>query len=254
MLVAAAVCPHPPLLVPELAGDAGQVLAKVRAACLEAVHALVAVPADLMVLVGDAPTTGPLPPGTLASLAGFGVNVVVRPGPGPTRVPLSLTVGTWLLDQAGYRANRLAFGVSDDVSPERAATLGAVLGDREPRVAMLVLGDGAARREESSPGWADPRGVSFDETVSAALGAGDPEALSNLDPALARELWCSGRAAWQVLAGASGGMALTARSLLDEAPLGVGYHVATWLPAADRSPVAAEVAEPAEPAEVAEQS
>ena len=52
--VAAAVLPHPPLLVPELAGAAAPELAPLRAACHEALSAVVAA-ADLTILIGDGP-------------------------------------------------------------------------------------------------------------------------------------------------------------------------------------------------------
>src|SRR5215203_5184052 len=49
--VAAAVLPHPPLLVPELAGSAAAELDPLRAACREALATVVAA-ADLPVVVG----------------------------------------------------------------------------------------------------------------------------------------------------------------------------------------------------------
>ena len=57
MLIAAAVCPHPPLLVPQVTGASGpgaRELGRLRAACREAVAALLAVNPDLLVAVGAA--------------------------------------------------------------------------------------------------------------------------------------------------------------------------------------------------------
>jgi hypothetical protein len=62
VLVAGAVCPHPPLLVPELAGGAAPELDALRAACDEAVRRLLAARPDLVVVVGAAEETVPLPP------------------------------------------------------------------------------------------------------------------------------------------------------------------------------------------------
>ena len=54
-------------------------------------------------------------------------------------------------------------------------------------------------------------------------------ALRALDTELAHELKVSGRAPWQVLAGAaSGNPALKGTLLHEDAPYGVGYLVATW--------------------------
>ncbi|WP_442930837.1 hypothetical protein [Micromonospora sp. NBC_00421] len=52
-LLAAAVCPHPPLIVPELAGAAAPELAELRAACAAAVTDLYATGARTVVLVGS---------------------------------------------------------------------------------------------------------------------------------------------------------------------------------------------------------
>jgi hypothetical protein len=53
-------------------------------------------------------------------------------------------------------------------------------------------------------------------------------ALTALDTGLARELRASGRAPWQVLAGAAEGADLGGSLLYEDAPYGVGYIVATW--------------------------
>jgi hypothetical protein len=49
-----------------------------------------------------------------------------------------------------------------------------------------------------------------------------------LDAELAYELKVSGRAPWQVLAGAAEGTDLGGALLYEDAPYGVGYVVATW--------------------------
>ena len=55
MLIAAAVCPHPPLLVPEATGAPGAgdaELRRLRTACHQAVSALLAERPDLIAVVG----------------------------------------------------------------------------------------------------------------------------------------------------------------------------------------------------------
>jgi hypothetical protein len=55
MLIAAAVCPHPPLLVPEATGAPGPgnpELERPRTACRQAVTALLDESPDLLVVVG----------------------------------------------------------------------------------------------------------------------------------------------------------------------------------------------------------
>ena len=58
MLVAAAVCPCPPLLVPEVAAGAAPELDTARAACADALGVLAAARPDLLVVVGPAEQSG----------------------------------------------------------------------------------------------------------------------------------------------------------------------------------------------------
>ena len=63
--------------------------------------------------------------------------------------------------------------------------------------------------------------------MERALRDGDMAALASLEPGLARDLLATGRAAWQVLAGAmSAPRAPAGQVLYADAPLGVGYFVA----------------------------
>ncbi|NUS24745.1 MAG: hypothetical protein HOV92_11070, partial [Streptomyces sp.] len=54
MLVAAAVCPCPPLLVPEVAAGAAPELDPARAACTDALGVLAAARPDRLVVIGPA--------------------------------------------------------------------------------------------------------------------------------------------------------------------------------------------------------
>jgi hypothetical protein len=232
VLVAAAVCPHPPLLIPEVAVGAAAELDALRTACDEAVGRLTAAEPDVVVIVGAGVVSGEFPPDARGSLVGYGVAVGVllgeTGGSAAARLPLSLTIGTWLLHRSGWTGERIAYAVADGESTARYAQMGAELAARAPRVALLVMGDGSACRTEKAPGYIDERAEPFDSTVAAALGKPDPDALLALDPDLARDLLVAGRAAWQVLAGAASGQSYEADLLYDDAPYGVGYLVATW--------------------------
>ncbi len=229
MLVAAAVCPHPPLLVPDLAAGAAAELDGLRAACAAALTSLLTAEADLLVVVGDGPVTGPLPNVAWGSLASYGVDVVVGTPDGPPTLPLSLTIGRWLLDRREPAPSEtVLFRVSADTDAARCAAIGATLADRAPRVAMLVMGDASARRSLKGPGYLDERAAPYDGMVARALAEADTAALLALDPALSADLLVAGRAAWQVLAGAAAGGSWSAAVTYDDAPYGVTYLVATW--------------------------
>jgi hypothetical protein len=274
VLVAAAVCPHPPLLIPAAMGAAGldgagldgagpadAELRGLRASCAAAVAGLLAAGPDLLVVVGCA-ARGAVHAGHAAgSLRDFGITAA---GSGEPVLPLSLTVGAWLLDQAGEERRRAAGrartehpagqalpehpdgqagtgparcalpcrlllrAVAADLPPADCLRLGAELAGLAPRVALLAMGDASARKATGVHGAADPAADSYDAEVAAALAAVDPGRLARLDPALDGELLIAGRAAWQVLAGAADGAALRGRLRCAVAPYGVSYLVASW--------------------------
>ncbi|MDG4779839.1 hypothetical protein O7614_09310 [Micromonospora sp. WMMD961] len=248
-LVAAAVCPHPPLLVPEVAGSAAAELNDLRAACDTAVRRLLAVGADSVVLLGTGPVTGPIRTPATGSLQPWGVDLDVPLVPGqPDRgavLPLSLTIGAWLLarHEAPPPASAprttapqtnvppvAAVQVAADAGPAELAALADEITTTGERVALLVLGDGSACRGEKSPGYDDPRALPYDQRVATALAEADLDVLLDLDPVLSAELKAAGRAPWQVLAGAAraadGGW--RGELLHDAAPYGVAYFVASW--------------------------
>lgn len=249
-LVAAAVCPHPPLLVPDLASGAASELDDLRAACDAALTALLGSDVSCLVVIGSddpqrpqsAPVTPhPAPAATrsavqggpvVASFARFGVPVTVRldRAEAPQPLPLSLSVAAWLLrDVSGPRI--LMRSVPADAPAAWCAALDPSP-SAEERWALLVMGDGSACRGVSAPGYDDPRAEAFDAAVAAALRDVDTKALLDLDPTLAAELRCAGRAPWQVLAGvvARDGRAWRGMLHYEAAPYGVAYFVASWTP------------------------
>lgn len=231
MLVAAAVCPHPPLLVPELAAGAAPELDALRRSCDEAVRRLLATRPDVVVCVGEAPTARRWGSGAHGSFASYGVDVRVGGEESPTEppLPLALAVAAWLLDRAGYTGERLYEGVPRSWDPELCVTHGAKLARTADRVGILAMGDGSARRTTESPGVYDPRARDWDAQAATFLASGDLAGLRALQPADAEALLVAGRAAWQVLAGAASGSNLETALLADTAPYGVGYFVASWV-------------------------
>ncbi|MET7983921.1 class III extradiol dioxygenase subunit B-like domain-containing protein [Streptomyces sp. NPDC005281] len=254
MLVAAAVCPCPPLLVPEVAAGAAPELDAARAACMDALGVLAASRPDLLVVVGPAGESGrgPHPEGTRGSFSGFGVDLDVwlgcpdadgvtsdrdgaegadgmSPASPGRELPSSLAVAAWLLERTGWSdAPVEGLGVGEGLEAERCVLAGEQLGGRAARVALLVMGDAGACRTLKAPGYLDERAADFDAEVARALGAADVAALKALDASLAYELKAAGRAPWQVLAGAAEGAGLGGALLYDDAPYGVGYLVAAW--------------------------
>lgn len=213
MLTAAAVCPHPPLLVPELAAGAAAELDDLRAACAAAVDTLA--PYDVLYVVGaDIGVRA-------TSFAPWGVGVPVDV---PEPLPLAVLAGAWLT-----RGRPRSF-VAVDASLDSAecAALGNELAASADRVALLVMGDGSARHDVKGPGYVDDRAAAYDQDVRTAFERSDWSTLGALDTSLADELLVAGRAPWQVLVGAATTNATAAVEPRFTAPYGVGYHVAAW--------------------------
>jgi hypothetical protein len=219
-------------LVPQIASGAAAELDQLRTACDDVVASLVRAGPDLVLVLGGGERAARWSDGDGGSLAGFGVDMLV-PLAGPVRVgrdrmPLSLTVGAWLLARSDYSGERLGFSVPDDAGDEDLAGWAEQIGDLGHRLAVLVMGDGSARRTEHAPGYLDARAVPFDDRVAAALGDGDPAALRQIDPALGTALLVAGTAPWRLAGWLGGDDRFDARLLYHDAPYGVGYLVASW--------------------------
>jgi len=239
-IAAAALCPSPPLLCPQLTGRR-PVLPELRAACAEVVGRLLGQDPDVVVVVGPGAATGTWDAGSRLDLSALapgiaeggrgtaiaegGRGTAIADG-GRSGVPLAVGLGAMLLDQAGYRGPRHLQAVGRDEPAGACAKLGAELAGSGARTALLVMGDGSARRTLKAPGYLDPRAAGFDSGVERAIRAGDLAALLELDQALARDLMATGRPAWQVLAGALPAPAPATEVLYCDDPFGVAYLVA----------------------------
>jgi hypothetical protein len=248
MIVAAALCPAPPLLARELTG-ADPVVPELRQACQEAAAGLLRGHPDVIVVAGAGEQTA-----TWDGAAGLDVSRFA-PGIGPAArdgstapdgsmgagaprtgraaadgapvLPLPLGLGARLLDQAGYDGPRVLQLVGEDEPAGRCAELGARIAGSAGRVALLAMADGSARRGPKAPGYFDARSGPFDAEVERAVRGGDLDPLLALDQDLARELMATGRPVWQVLAGALRGTQQASEVSYGDDPFGVAYLVAS---------------------------
>jgi hypothetical protein len=230
-----AVVPEPPLLVPQLATGAAAETAALRAACREAAHRLAEATTSWVAVGADAGGRRTVTPDARGSFVGFGADSVAAvvvglephaAGPVDPALPLPLLIAGWLRDELPVTIRGEL--VAPDADPDACAALGAALARETTGFALLVVGDGAAKHTDKAPGYLDERAGPFDDAVAVAMAAADPAALAALDPALAAELWASGRAPWQVLAGATREGEWKGELLHSSRPFGVGYHVAVW--------------------------
>jgi hypothetical protein len=240
MITAGAVCPAPPLLARELTG-ADPVVPELRQACLDAVAGLLRGRPDVVAVVGAGEQTSTWDAGSRLDVSAFapGIGLASRDGSagrgarvsapardGSPGLPLPLGLGARLLDQAGHAGPRVLQLVGEDEPAGRCAELGTRIARSAGRVAVLAMGDGSARRGPKAPGYFDPRSGPFDAEVERAVRACDLDGLLALEPNLARELMATGRAAFQVLAGALLGTDPASEILYAGDPFGVAYLVA----------------------------
>jgi len=232
VITGVAFCPQAPALVPAVGRGVDAELGPVRTACREAIRRVTA-PGVRLVVVGGADRAGEYPPSARGSFAGYGVELALSlgrdGGDAAAELPPSLTVGAWLVrDALGPDSGASGFATASGAEDPPDWHSGA-------DTALVVVGDGSARRSAKAPGYADPRSAVFDADLVAALASGEAhrlrDAVSADGPAgqLAGELLVGGTSAWRLTAGqteAAGGY--RAEVLYDDAPFGVGYVVAAW--------------------------
>lgn len=231
MILGAAFCPYPPAIVPEVAGAAAVELADLRSACTAAISQVFA-RGGQPVLLGAGAQSASHSPVCRGSLAGLGVAMEVHLGSpscgGQLDLPLSLTIGAWLVrESVGPTSAARAFSIGPDFASSRASVELLGLAESED-IALLVMGDGSARRSTSAPGYLDERAAGFDASVVSALEHGDAVALEALDADLGDQLLVAGVPAWHVAGGLMDATPYDARVLYDDAPYGVGYFVSAW--------------------------
>jgi hypothetical protein len=231
MLVGAALCPAPPLLARELTGT-DPVVPELRQASRDAVAALLAAEPGVVAVVGAADEEGGWDPRGRLDLAAFApaLRDMRRSASGAAAarpLPVALGLGSMLLDQVAPAVRRVLHTVTAEDSADACSQLGRRLAGLADRVALLVMGDGSARRSLRAPGYLDERAIGFDAGVERAIRDADLGALLAVDAELARDLMATGRPAWQVLAGATAGTLVTSEIRYCDDPFGVSYLVAS---------------------------
>jgi hypothetical protein len=237
------------MLVPGVAGRAADELSDLRAAAVAALSAVLASRPDRLVVLGSSSPArhhvgarrAPSPDlgapvrrwtaGT-GSMRGFGVGLDVPldpAAPSSQRLGLALTVGAWLLGEAGWGGEREGIEVDPRCDVSELEALGHDLAHGPGAIALLAVADGSASRSDRAPASLHPDAEAFDAAVADALRDVDPVALKAIERSRAAEVSSTGWPAWHVAAVAASGSTYGAELLADVAPYGVGYLVARWL-------------------------
>ncbi|MCZ4550437.1 hypothetical protein [Gordonia rubripertincta] len=239
VLVAAAFVPAAPVLVPELSGPGVPEILPIR----DAAHAVCDQLAErarrwMVVGIGDPA----VPVAARGTFVGFGADVEVEidprtPGDPDALMPTSVLLAGWLAAAVEPRPELAVTLVDAETSAADSAELGRVLGRAlaatdEP-IGLLVVADGATTLGAKAPGGEQAEAAALQTVIDAALGSADLDALGALLEEKCAHLGVSGRAVWQLVAGALvgagvDGAAVDGVLLSAAAPFGVGYVVARW--------------------------
>jgi hypothetical protein len=180
----------------------------------------------LVVGVGEA--TRAYPAASSMSFRGLGVDrITIDPyGDGGKPLPTALSVGAWLCRESTVAPIGFVEIASSSGTGELKAAVGLVAA-QEP-TALVIIGDGSARRSAAAPGAFDERAAELDASIERCLVEVDTAGLLQLDRELCDDLLIKGRAAWQIAACAisSGDGWRGGAKMFD--PYGVAYFVGSW--------------------------
>lgn len=244
-LVSAAICPHPMMLIPAVAGP-GRPWDRLRRACREAIVQLQVpivggghepspdAPQLVAIVGGDDMTRSFAAAGAYSSLFTSGVRW--RSGWGqaaehPQPLPLTLSIGYWLLTSSrpgdiGVIVSDIAFEAIDfEASLEECAALGQELAGRAERVAMIVIGEASTCMTAADRVDHAAEATEYDKAIMRALDRADTDALCRLGE---NQLPMTGRAPGRVLAAAAAGHRFEGRLHAAAGPAERGYIVASW--------------------------
>jgi len=227
VIVGVVFIPAAPLLCPDV--DIEDLLVDERDASIELVLEFTQ-DAKQVVVIGSGDRTHWFNQGGIGSTRGFGGLLDYSIGTGTQRLPQALTIAAAVLNGANWAGKVVGLEVAHDASAKEREDLGREVAAKsaELETLVVVVGDGSATRTEKAPGYVQPDAASFDEAMARAINEADIHAILDVDQEQADRLWCRGIPAWQVVANAVDQM--QGMLILESAPFGVNYLVASWRP------------------------
>ncbi|CAB4890565.1 MAG: hypothetical protein F2923_05630 [Actinobacteria bacterium] len=227
MIIGVVFIPAAPLLCPDV--DIEDLLVDERDASIELVLEFV-LDAQQVIVIGSGERTHWFNQGGIGSTRGFGGLFDYSLGSGSERLPQVLTIAAAVLAGANWTGSVVGLEVAPDSNTQQREVLGREVAAKaaELNTLVVVVGDGSATRTEKAPGYVQPDAASFDEAMARAINEADTHAILDVDQEQADRLWCRGIPAWQVVAHAVDPM--EGALILESAPFGVNYLVASWRP------------------------
>jgi len=261
-LVYGCVSPHPPILVPAVAGPRVEQVRQTRDALMRVADDILRTAPDALVLVSPHAPINPYSMSACAagrysgSFDAFGAPSIRLSAPGDPDllaalesecraldVPLrrtghgegthsldhGATVPLFFLQSVGVRSALLLLSFSAlDVDTHRrfGMAIAAAARTSGKRVVLIASGDLSHRLSPGAPAGFSPRGREFDEAIVSSLRGGDRNAILSMDGDL---LYEAGECGYRSLVIALGALPEAGIEVLSyEAPFGVGYMVARF--------------------------
>jgi MEMO1 family protein len=257
-IVFSGIAPHPPIMVPEVGGEAISDVQGSIAAMAELTQRIIASGAETLVLISphapleatafvaykapilhgdfakfrarettvDAPLDTVLLNAIADEARALNYEIVNL---GPYELDHGTAVPLYFLLRNGWQGQLVALGYSfltNDDHLRFGACIDRAAAKVGRRVAFIASGDLSHRLKPEAPAGYNPNAHLFDDEVVAALQANNPQRIAEIDPELRRMAGECGYRSMLVAIGASQTQASSCEVLHYEAPFGVGYLVA----------------------------
>lgn len=257
-IVFSGIAPHPPIMVPEVGGEAVIEVRKSIAAMVELTRRIIRSGAETVVLISPhAPLDARAfvayhTPKLYGDFANFRapdarvefpldqelLKVITRIAADDDYEVLNLddcaldhgtAVPLYFLDRNGWRGRVVALGysfLSNDDHLKFGACLGRAADTLGRSVAVVASGDLSHRLKPEAPAGYNPAAHRFDDEVVSAVKDNSPNRIIEIDQELRRTAGECGYRSMLVALGATEGLPRACEVLHYEAPFGVGYLVA----------------------------
>ena len=257
-LVFSGIAPHPPIMVPEVGGEAIREVRQSISAMEELTQRVVANKAETVILISPhaplepyafvayqdlelhadfanfrAPKvqlTAALDRELLSAIAerGSQENYTVV-GISNTKLDHGSAVPLYFLQRNGWSGQVVALGysfLSNDDHVRFGSCIGRAIRDVGRPVALIASGDLSHRLKPEAPAGFNPTAYIFDDEIVDALRANDPERIVHINQDLRELAGECGYRSMLIAVGATRELPLSCEVLNYEAPFGVGYMVA----------------------------
>jgi len=203
-LVGAALVPAAPVLIAEISGRLRPASAP-REAARSVIEQLISCAPDVIVVVAEGDHTEVFDNSAAMHLHRLGGMHRDDYAPGARILPIPLAIGEALLRAAGW-VGRTHYQLLDaSTAAVEAANAGRELADVEPRVGLLLLGNGSACSTPKAPGSFHPQAQEFNTELVRVIEAGDLAAIREWTPGSFVDQLSDVRVPLQVMVGAVDG-------------------------------------------------